>query len=286
VSPLDPEEQRAASRDAWEGAAEHWGRLADRVREWGMPVSRAMIDALELESGDRVLELAAGPGDTGLMAAELVRPATVISSDGAEAMVDVARARARTLDVDNVEFRQLELEWIDLPTASVDAVLCRWGIMLIVDPEAAAREIRRVLAPGGKAALAVWDVAERNPWVTVPDGVLVELGHMPRPEPGPPTPPGMFALAGDGRLAELLEDAGFTDVSVTPVALERRYVNVDVFVSETFELSRMAAAAYAELTPEEQAEVVARIAIGVQPFTAADGSVSLPGSSLVARASA
>jgi SAM-dependent methyltransferase len=281
VSSFDPAEQRAASREAWESAASEWGRLAERVRQWGMPVSRAMIDALELKPGDRLLELAAGPGDTGLMAAEIIRPGTLISSDGAEAMVDVARRRARELGIDNVEFRQLELEWIDLETATVDALLCRWGIMLIVDPEAAAREMRRVLAPGGRAALAVWDVPERNPWTTVPNSAMVELGHAQPPSPGAP---GLFALAGDGRLAELLEDGGFTDVSITPVALERRYETVDQFVAETFELSPLSAAVFQGLSPEEQAEVTARIAIGVQAFTAADGSLSLPGSSLVARA--
>ncbi len=281
MTSLDPEEQRAASRESWETAAGGWGRLAERVREWGMPVSQAMIQALALQPGDRVLELAAGPGDTGLMAAELIRPATLISSDGAEAMLDVARQRARAQGIDNVEFRQLELEWIDLPTASVDAVLCRWGIMLTVDPEAGAREIRRVLASGGRAALAVWDEPARNPWATVPGGVMVELGHS---EPPDPNGPGMFALAGDGRLSELLYDAGFTDVSVEAVELDRKYVTVDEFVADTFELSPGFSATYNRLSAEEQADIAARIAIGVQPFTAADGSVSLPGRTLVARA--
>jgi ubiquinone/menaquinone biosynthesis C-methylase UbiE len=277
----DPEEQRAASRESWETAAVGWGRRAERVREWGMPVSEAMIDALQLRSGDRVLELAAGPGDTGLIAAKLVRPAAVISSDGAVAMLEVARQRARAQGIDNVEFRQLELEWIDLPTASIDAVLCRWGIMLTVDPEAAAREVRRVLVPGGRAAMAVWGDPARNPWATVPSGVMVDLGYAQPPDP---QAPGMFALAGEGRLSELLYDSGFTDVSVAVVALERRYLNVDEFVAETFELSPVFSSVHSRLSAEEQADVAARIAIAVQPFTAADGSLSLPGSSLVARA--
>jgi ubiquinone/menaquinone biosynthesis C-methylase UbiE len=305
VSSPDPEEQRAASREAWESAAESWGRLAGRVREWGMPVSTAMITSLGLAPGERVLELAAGPGDTGFMAAELIRradaassrardqgaaggrqagtvpPGTLISSDGAEAMVDVARQRAREKGIANVEFRQLELEWIDLPAATVDAVLCRWGIMLIVDPEAAAREIRRVLVSGGRAALAVWDAAEKNPWATIPSGVMVELGHVQPPDSHGP---GMFALAGDGRLSDLLEGAGFTDVEVSAVPLERRYLTVDEYVADTLELSSVFRSVYRELGDEEQAEVAARIAIGAQPFTAADGSLSLPGRSLVAHA--
>lgn len=69
VSASDPDEQRAASRETWERAADGWGRRADRVRTWGMPVSEAMVAKLDLAPGQRVLELAAGPGDTGFMAA-------------------------------------------------------------------------------------------------------------------------------------------------------------------------------------------------------------------------
>ncbi len=268
----------------WERAAAGWGSRADRVRNWGMPVSVAMIDGLGLQPGLRVLELAAGPGDTGFMAAELIRPGgTLLCSDGAEAMLDVARGRAAQAGIDNVEFAQLELEWIDLPAASVDAVLCRWGIMLIVDPEAAAREIRRVLRSGGRAAFAVWDSPARNPWATIPSQVMVELGHADPPDP---TGPGMFRLAGDGALRELLENAGFEDVIVGLVELSREYTEVGGYIDETIELSPMMGSSFRELAEDDQRQIIARIAEAAQPFTDADGSVKLPGSSLVAVASA
>jgi len=217
MTPADPDEQRGLMREAWERSATGWGNRADRIRDWGMPVSVTMVDALALQPGDRVLELAAGPGDTGFMAAELIAPGGIlISSDGAEAMLDVARERAQAAGLKNVEFRQLELEWIDMDAASVDAILCRWGIMLIVDPAAAATEIRRVLRPGGRAAFAVWDDSARNPWATIPGRVMIELGHT---EPPDPQAPGMFALAAPGRLSELLEDAGF-EVAVDDAAVD------------------------------------------------------------------
>jgi SAM-dependent methyltransferase len=284
VTPVDPDEHRAAARQTWEGAAGAWGRFADRVREWGMPVSVAMVESLDLQPGQRVLELAAGPGDTGFMAAELVAPGgTLISSDGAEAMLEVARARAAAAGLSNVEFQQLELEWIDLPTASVDAVLVRWGLMLILDPEAAAHEVRRVLSTGGHAAFAVWDVPDRNPWATIPSAAMLELGHS---EPPDPDAPGMFALAPGERLTDVLESAGFTEVDVVAVELVRRYTGVDEFVAETAQVSPSFRAAFTELSAEQQAVVTARIAAGVLPYTAEDGAVALPGSSLVARASA
>jgi SAM-dependent methyltransferase len=284
VTPADPDEVRAATRETWETAAGGWGKRADRLREWGMPVSVAMVESLDLQPGQRVLELAAGPGDTGFMAAELVRPGgTLICSDGAEPMLEVARRRAADAGLDNVEFRQLELEWIDLDTASVDAALVRWGIMLVVDPEAAAREIRRVLRARGHAALAVWDARERNPWATIPTNALIELGHA---EPPDPDAPGPFALGGEGALAELLESAGFMDVDVSRVEVLRRYASVEEMVLESADVSPGFSAAYKRLTEEQRAELTARMANAASPFTDDDGSVTLPGASLVARAGA
>jgi SAM-dependent methyltransferase len=284
VAQADPDQLRASTRETWETAAAGWGREADTVRNWGMPVSVAMVDALALQPGQRVLELAAGPGDTGFMAAELVRPGgTLISSDGAEPMIEVARARAAQLGIDNVEFRQLELEWIDLETASVDAVLVRWGIMLTVDPPAAAREIRRVLRPGGHAALAVWAARERNPWALIPGQALLELGYA---EPPDPSVPGPFSMAQDGRLAEVLEDTGFIDVEVAPISLERHYAGAQEIVAESANCSPSFSVTYNGLSEGQKAEVAAHMIAAAAPYIAADGSVTLPGVSLVARAGA
>ena len=142
------------------------GGRASRCSARAAGVSRWLLEAIAPQPGQTVLELAAGPGDTGLMAAGLVAPdGKVIVTDFAEEMVAIARARAAELGLANVEVRQMEAEWIDLPAASVDGVLCRWGYMLLADPEAALRETRRVLRPGGRVALAVWDAPAHNPWL-------------------------------------------------------------------------------------------------------------------------
>ena len=166
-----------------------------------------MVDAVAPQPGERVLELAAGLGETGLLAAELVAPGgEVIISDQAEAMLEGARERAAELGIENVSFQVLGGEWIDLPLASVDIVLCRWGYMLMADPAAALAETRRVLAPGGRLATAVWDAIERNPWASLPGQELAEHGLAPpgagRRQPGP------FALGDAARFAELLARRG------------------------------------------------------------------------------
>jgi SAM-dependent methyltransferase len=170
-----------------------------------------------------------------------------------------------------------------METASVDAVLCRWGIMLIVDPGAAAGEIRRVLKPGGRAALAVWDLAERNPWATIPREAMQAVAGG---EPPDPRAPNMFALAADGALAELLESAGLIEVKIAPVALLRHFVSVQEFLAETLEISSTLRAAYDELGDEQRERIAALVTERAAPFTDADGSVTVPGSTLVASASA
>jgi SAM-dependent methyltransferase len=285
MTPLEnPDEWRADSRESWESGAPAWGAAADDFQNWAVEVSATMVDALALQPGDRVLELAAGPADTGFMAAELIRPGgTLICSDGAEAMLEVARARAAAQHVDNVEFRQLELEWIDLETASVDAVLCRYGIMLVVDPAAAAREIRRILRPGGRAALAVWDLAERNPWATIPREAAQALELTPAPDPDAPN---QFSLAADGALAELLQDAGLVDVKVAPVAMTRHFSSVDAYIAETAELMGALRRGLAGADEIDRDGFRERVADAARPFTDADGALELPGSTLVASAAA
>lgn len=279
----DPDSQRAEIADRWERSAHGWETRADRVAKLGMPVSAWMIDRLGLQPGARVLELAAGPGDTGFMAAELVRPGgTVISSDASEQMLAVARARAEGLGVSNVEFLRLELEWIDLETASVDGILCRWGLMFAVDQGAAIREMRRVLRPGGRLALSTWAGPELNPWATIPTEALVELGHAKPPDP---TVPGMFAVSDHARLRTLLEDGGFVEIVLDDLDLERTTENTRTYIDETRDLSLAFAEVLERLSVEEREAVVERISLLAEPFVQPDG-LRFPGCALVAAASA
>jgi ubiquinone/menaquinone biosynthesis C-methylase UbiE len=283
----DPDEQRAGILDGWEQASAGWGRRAQRVRDWGMPVSTWMIEQLSLHQGQRLLELAAGPGDTGFLAAELIAPGgTLISSDATEGMLEVARQRAADLDLSGVklEFKQLQIEWIDLPTASVDAILCRWAYMLTVDPEAGMREARRVLAPGGRIALAVWDGPDANPWATIPTDALVQGGYM---EPiDRSVSAGIFSLADPQRLQEMLEEAGFVDVLVESIDVTREYDRFDKFWDESLELSPSLSVALERLTDEQRDDLRRRAESLAEQFAEGDGAIHLPGTSLVASASA
>ena len=103
---------------------------------------------------------------------------------------------------------------LTLADASVDGVLCRWGLMLVPDMDAAAREIVRVVRPGGRAALAVWADPDANDWMTATGRAALELGLMERPDPDAPGP---FRLSAPGRLAAVLEAAGLRVETVQDV---------------------------------------------------------------------
>ena len=280
---MDADELRADQQTRWKLAAAGWARRASELRETSMPLSEWMVDQLALAPGQTVLELAAGPGDTGFLAASRIAPGKLISSDMTEAMLELARSRAREQRIENVEFKQLSLEWIDLSAASVDAILCRWGVMLVLDPAAAASEMRRVLRPGGRLAVAVWDAPERNPWATIPGRALIELGLA---EPPDPNSPGMFSLDSHDKLRGLLESAGFLDVLVHEVDLDRSYSGADEFLSETLDFSRMFADSWERMSTEERSAASEKIAAEVAKFQRQDGSFTLPGRSLAASASA
>jgi SAM-dependent methyltransferase len=285
TSSEDPEALRAALLDRWERSAPGWAARRERLRAFGMPVATWMIDAVSPRPGQRLLELAAGVGDAGLIAAERLRPGgTLLSSDASEGMLEAARARAAELGADNVEFARLELEWIDLPTASVDAVLCRWGLMFALDVEAALHEMRRVLRPGGRVALAAWDAPERNPWATIPTGALVDFGHISPPDP---SAPGMFTLAAPGRLTELLDGAGFTEVTVAGVDFEATYESLDAYVEEQRDLSRQFGDVVSALAEADLEALRAAIGALTAPFASGpSGPLRIPARSLVAAASA
>jgi ubiquinone/menaquinone biosynthesis C-methylase UbiE len=280
---FDPNAHRDASLQGWEEAASGWTRQQQAMREFSAPVSHWMIEAIVPQPGERVLELAAGLGETGMLAAELVAPmGGVVISDQAEAMLAGARARAVALGLSNVEFQVLNAEWIDLPVASIDAVLCRWGYMLMADPPAALIETRRVLRPGGRIALAVWDSIERNPWALLPARELLER-DLSEPADGQPGP---FALGSPERVLELLEQAGFAEVRVDAVDLRRRHTSFQEFWDSTLDLSRQLHDAVFDRPEVEIAEIHTAIAERFTPYTAPDGSLDIPGRTLVASASA
>ena len=273
------------SRDRWARAAAGWAARADWFREITMPVSAWMIDAIDPQPGQTILDLAAGVGDTGFLAAELIAPAgTLITSDFAPEMLTAAQVRADELGITNVRFRQMDANVpLDQPAASLDGVLCRWGYMLLNDGEAALRETRRILRPGGAVALAAWTGSRENPWASTSGRALVERGLMERPEKGDP---GQFAWAEPGVLQEHMEAAGFIEPRVEAIDFAFRYEDVDDWWVALTQTSTATADADAQMDYATRSDILAELERAAEPFEQPDGTLVIPARTWVAAATA
>src|SRR5438094_6356690 len=167
--------------DHWsDDLAAAWERNRDRLFEGQRAVSEWLVDQVDPQPGQTILELAAGPGETGFLAADRVGPGgRLISTDVSEGMVAAARRGAEARGLANVECRAMDAQAIDLADASVDGVLSRFGIMLVPEPARALAGSRRVLRPGGRLAYGVWGPPDRNPWLTLLVGAVIQQGHAP-----------------------------------------------------------------------------------------------------------
>jgi ubiquinone/menaquinone biosynthesis C-methylase UbiE len=261
---MDLNEYRQKSLETWDKMSAGWHSWRDYMWEQTSNVREWLISSLDPQPGQTVLDVAAGVGDTGFAVAKtLGDDGKLISTDFSSGMVDAARKRAEELGVDNAEFKQLDAEKMDLPDDSVDGVICRWGFMLMADPGAALRETNRVLKPGGRLSFAVWGAPDKNLWAATPGMVLMERGAMPTPEPGAP---GIFALADQDRIRELVTAAGFADPKIEEVPFAFRYDEMDTHWRATNELAGPIAAAISQLSPDDQQAVKEEVANRLEQF--------------------
>jgi SAM-dependent methyltransferase len=278
---MDATDFRRRSRAVWEAMAPGWDSRHAYFEEIARPVTDLMLERLAPERGQTILDLAAGTGVAGFAAADVVgSEGRVIVSDFAEQMVDAAARHAARLGLTNVECRVLDAEQLELADGAVDGVVCRWGYMLMADPAAAFRETRRVLRQGGRLAFAVFTGPEENPWGSLPVAVLVEQGHMPRPEAGAP---GLFALADRDRLSGLLAEAGFSQPRFEEVAFTWRFADADAFWTFLNEAAGAITIVLDRLDHDERLRAGQEIRRRAEAFAGPNG-VELGGVSLVASA--
>jgi len=265
----------------WAGVAAAWGEHAGYADDRGAAVTEVLLDRAALHPGDRVLDLATGPGGAGIAAATRVAPGgEVVLSDVAEEMTAIAAERAAARGLANVSTCVLDIEAIDQPDASYDVVLCREGLMFALDPERAVGEFRRVLRPGGRVSIAVWGPRASNPWLGVVFDALSEQIGRPVPPPGIPGP---FALEDADRLRALFVTAGFDKVELTEHAVPARAPSFDEWWNRTSSLAGPLATIIAALPPDAAGELRTRLQRAVQPYRSGE-ALELPGVSLLASA--
>src|SRR5262249_10276438 len=157
------------------------------------------------------------------------------------------------------------------PAASIDGVLCRWGYMLLEDPESALRDTRRILKPGGNLALAAWTSADDNLWSAAPTRALLERGLVP-----PPQDPGQFTWAEPIRIVDTMEAAGFVEPQVDAVDFVMRYADFDDWWTHITLTSGAVGEANAKMDYATRSDVLADLEKVAAPFTQSDETLIVP----------
>src|SRR5215510_2081878 len=168
-----------------------------------VPVIEQVIDRAGLKPGERALDIGAGTGSVALRAATLVAPGgSVMGLDISAEMAALARRRAEELRLDNISFREGRAEAIPAADAAFDVALASLSLMYVIDRAAAAREIARVIRPGGRLVAAVWSWPEQ---CDIARFQQIASGFAPTP-PVPGVSP--WALADPAPFLSQLADAG------------------------------------------------------------------------------
>ena len=174
-----------------------------------------IIACLKPSGTNKVLDIAAGTGEPGLTIATMLAGGMVTITDLSEDMLVIAKENASRRGINNIE--TIACDVCELPFAdnSFDAISCRFGFMFFPDMQLAANEMARVLKPGGRIATSVWNIPEKNFWVTAIMGTINKNMELPAPPPGAP---GMFRCAKPGLIVSLFEKAGFKNCTEKEVA--------------------------------------------------------------------
>ncbi len=204
-----------------------WDKWFHVIEGGAQALSERMVALAGLEPGQRALDVATGLGEPAVTAARRVGPAgKVVAVDLSPDMLAYGARRAAELGLDNIEFREMDARALDVPEASFDAVLCRWGLMFIPDLDTALAGFRRALSPAGRFVATVWGAPEGAPALSLGGRVVRAHLGMPPPDEGPSTP---FALADVEGLAARLEAAGFEDVAREGFVVDYVFDSVEAF---------------------------------------------------------
>ena len=257
-------------RKVWDRQARSWYEQRDRMLAATRPVHEWLVEHLEPKEGQRVLEIAAGPGDTGFMAAKRLGKGRLVSTDLAPSMVEAARRRGGELGIDNADYEVLDAQAMRFDDASFDGAICRWGFMLMPDPAAALAECRRVLVPGGRLVFAVFTAPDENPFASIPAGILIDAGLMPRPTAE--WQPGILALGDRARLQALLDASRFTSTQIEDVDMEWTFADADDYWTFLVDLTALGPLV-ASLSDPARADLRTAIDGRLAAFRRADGIV-------------
>ena len=273
---------KIAQREQWNKDGAAWRRWNPTLDRWYGEVTQQMLDLALIQSGHRVLDIAAGAGEPAVSAAERVGSCGyVLATDISEGIVELARQVALEKGLKQIETHTMDGEKLDLPDASFDAVLCRLGLMYMPHPVTALREWRRTLKTGGRVAVVVFSTPDRNSWGAMSASIIRRRALLPPPVPGQPGP---FSLGAPGLLDDIFRQAGFSHPEIRKVQVPLKMPSAAEYVQVAREAFGAFNAMMAHLSPQDRESVWNEVEDSMRSFESHAG-FEVPGECLVGAAS-
>ena len=265
--------------DGWSGAAPFWEKHREIIRQMFAPVTQALVEDALIGTRHAVLDIATGPGEPALSVAAFVGPeGKVIGIDSVPEMVAAARRATDQSGFSNTQFEVASADDLPFPAETFDAVVSRFGVMFFPSPIDAVREMLRVLKPGRKLALAVWHLAERNPFFHTMSRVIEQYVDSPPPAPDAPD---TFRFASPGKLRNILGEAGAMAPSerLLQFTIQGR-ISVEDFWTLRFEMSEKLREKVALLSRDQLSEIRRESLEALRGYST-DGRMSFPAQVLI-----
>ena len=220
------EEIREQQKQSWNKFSPGWKKWDDLMMDFLGPVGEAIISSIKPSGKDLVLDIAAGTGEPGLTIAGMLSGGKVVITDVAEDMLVIAAENAKQRGISNIETVACDVCELPFADNSFDLISCRFGFMFFPDMQLAANEMLRVLKPGGRMATSVWNIPEKNFWVTAMMGTINKNMELPQPPPGAP---GMFRCCKPGLMKSIFETAGFKNIEEEEIPTRLNVGTVDTY---------------------------------------------------------
>jgi ubiquinone/menaquinone biosynthesis C-methylase UbiE len=220
------EEIREQQKASWDKFSPGWKKWDALMMDFLKPVANEMIKAINPKDTDFVLDIAGGTGEPGFTIASMLKNGKIVITDLSDKMLAIAKESAKERGINNIETRVCDVSELPFSDNTFDAISCRFGFMFFPDMLLAAKEMVRVLKPGGRLAVAVWSGPEKNFWITAIGGTINRNMQL---SPPPPEAPGMFRCAKEGLLQGLFQQAGLKNTSEKEVLGKLRTRTSDAY---------------------------------------------------------
>ncbi len=228
------EKIRDIQKETWNKFSPGWKKWDHLTMDFLKPMGDKIISLIKPKDKEVILDIAAGTGEPGLTIASMIPNGKVVITDLADGMLEVAKENALKKNLKNVETKTCDVCELPFDDNTFDAISCRMGFMFFPDMLLAAKEMVRVLKPGGRIAASVWDGPEKNFWVAAAMGTIKKYVDIPVPPPGAP---GMFRCSAKGCMSDIFKQAGLKNISETEVESKLNAGTTDVYWTMTTEVA-------------------------------------------------